>query len=102
MKETGVRPDGWCEGDLGQQWRLRERSERGFICNSMSLLGPVFFWTTLPCSGCYHPERGGMPLQYEAGINCIEGAILKIKAQMSSIWAKGCMLMIVLVLSDLS
>ena len=27
--------------------------------------------------------------------------LLKIKAQMSSIWAKGCMLMIVCVLSDL-
>ena len=28
--------------------------------------------------------------------------LLKIKVQMSSIWAKGCMLMIVCVLSDLT
>ena len=35
------------------------------------LLCPVFFWTA-PCAGCYHQERGGMPL--------------------SSIWAKVCML----------
>ena len=37
------------------------------ISNRMSfmrpfLLGPVFFWTALPCSGGYHLERGGMPL----------------------------------------
>ena len=50
------------------------------------LLGTVFFRTALPCSGGYHMERGGMPL-YDAV------RILKIKAQASSIWAKGCILM---------
>ena len=31
---------------------------------------PVFFRTTLPCSGGYHLERGGMPLHDAVGINC--------------------------------
>ena len=39
-----------------------------------SLLGPVFFWTALPCSGGYHMERGGMPLHDAVGINCKNGA----------------------------
>ena len=44
-----------------------------------------------------------MPLQDAVGINCKNGAtILKIKAQVSSIWAKGCVLMTVCVLSDLT
>ena len=34
------------------------------------LLGPVFFWTALPCSGGYHLERGGIPLHDAVGINC--------------------------------
>ena len=33
------------------------------------LLGTVFFRTTLPCSGGYHMERGGMPLHDAVGIN---------------------------------
>ena len=49
--------------------------EPWYICNGMSfklpfLLGPVFFRTTLPCSGGYHMERGGMPLHDGVGINC--------------------------------
>ena len=39
------------------------------------LLGPVFFQTTLPYSGGYHMERGGMPLHDMVGINCKKGAI---------------------------
>ena len=35
-------------------------------------------------------------------INCKRAQLLKFKAQMSSILAKGCMLMIVCVLSDLT
>ena len=66
------------------------------------LLGPVFFWTTLPCSGGYHLERVGIALHYAVGINRIGAQLVKIKAQMSSIWAKGYMLMIVSVLSDLT
>ena len=38
------------------------------------LLGTVFFRTTLPCSGGYHIEEGGMPLHDEVGINCEKGA----------------------------
>ena len=34
------------------------------------LLGPVFFRPALPCSGGYHLERGGMPLDDAVGINC--------------------------------
>ena len=29
----------------------------------------IFFRTALPCSGGYHPERGGMPLHDAVGIN---------------------------------
>ena len=38
------------------------------------LLGPVFFRTTLPCSGGYHKVRGGMSLHDAVGINCKKGA----------------------------
>ena len=38
------------------------------------LLGPVFFRTTLPCSGGYPMEKGWMPLHDAVGINCKEGA----------------------------
>ena len=44
-----------------------------------SLLGPVSFWTALPCSGGYHMERGGMPLHDVVGINCKNGATMEIK-----------------------
>ena len=83
-----------------------------YRCNRMNftrafLLGPVFFHTALPCSGGYHLERGGMPLIDAVLINCKGVQLLKIKSQLSnselsSIWAKGCMLMIVCVLSDLT
>ena len=33
-----------------------------------------------------------MPLHDAVGINCKKGSLLKIKAQMSSIWAKACIL----------
>ena len=38
------------------------------------LLGTVFFRTALPCSGGYHMEKGGMPLQDVVGINCEKDA----------------------------
>ena len=60
-----------------------------------SLLGPVFFQTALPCSGGYHMERGGMPLRDAVGINCKRVQLLKLKAQLSSVLAKGCILMTV-------
>ena len=58
------------------------------------LLGTVFFQTTLPCSGGYHLEMGGMPLhRHDAvGINYESAQLLKIKGQVSNILAKGCML----------
>ena len=59
------------------------------------LLGPMFFRTTLPCSGGYHLERGGMPLHDAVVINCKKGGTLKIKAQMSNIWAKECIIIYV-------
>ena len=40
---------------------------------------------------------GGTPLHDAIGINCKNGQLLKIKAQVSSIWAKGCILMTVCV-----
>ena len=44
------------------------------------LLGPVFFRTALPCSGGYHMERGGMPLNDAVGINsCKKGATTEHK-----------------------
>ena len=61
------------------------------------LLGPVFFRTALPYSCDHHLERGGMPFHDAVGINCKKGELLKIKAQISSIWSMGCMLMIVCV-----
>ena len=48
-----------------------------------------------------HPERVGIPLHNALRINFKKHTTTEIKAQMSSIWAKGCMLMIVCVLSDL-
>ena len=39
------------------------------------LLGTVFFRTALPwCSGGYHMERVGIPLQDAVGINCKKGS----------------------------
>ena len=87
-RQTKVSLDGWCEVALGKKecrWRLRDnarttrkRGEPWYICNWISftqpsLLGPVFFWTALPCSGGYHMERGGMPLHDAVGINCKKG-----------------------------
>ena len=38
------------------------------------LLGTVFFRTALQCSGGYHLERRGMPLDDAVWINCKKGA----------------------------
>ena len=38
------------------------------------LLGPVFFRTSLSCSGGYHLDRGRMTLHEAVGINCKKGA----------------------------
>ena len=62
----------------------------------------MFFRTALLCPDGYHLERGRMPLHDEVKINSKMAQLLKIKAEVSSKWAKGCMLMIVCVLSDLT
>ena len=54
------------------------------------------------CFGGYHLERGGMPFHNAVGITEKRAQLLKSKEQVSSIWAKGCRLMIVCVLSDLT
>ena len=42
----------------------------GHFCFSLA----VFFLTALPCSGGYHLQKGGMPLNDAVGINCEKGA----------------------------
>ena len=54
--------------------------------------------TALPCSGGYHLDRSGMSLHDAVGINVKRAQLLKVKAAVSSLWAKGCMLMIVCVI----
>ena len=66
------------------------------------LLGTVFFRTALPCSGGYHMERRVMTLHGAVGINCKKGATTENQDSTSSIWAKGCILMTVCVLPDLT
>ena len=67
------------------------------------LVGTVFFRTALPCSGGYHKEKGGMPLHDAVGETVIRAQLLKIKAHVSSILAKGVYLDdCVCVLSDLT
>ena len=61
-----------------------------------SLLGPVFFRTALTFSGFYNMERGGIPLHDAVGINCKKGTTSENQGKVSSIWAKGCILMTVL------
>ena len=73
-----------------------------YICNWMSftwpfLLGTVFFRTAVPRSGGYHLEWGGMPLHDAVDQTVKRSQLLKIKAQVSSIWSKTCILMIVCV-----
>ena len=43
-----------------------------------------------------------MPLHDTVGINCERAQLLKIKAQVASIWAKGCMLDDCVCVSDLT
>ena len=60
---------------------VHERSKRvespgSYVMSFMQpfLLGPVFFWTALLCSGGYHLDRGGMLLHDAVEINCKKGA----------------------------
>ena len=56
------------------------------------MLGPVFFRAALQYSGGDYLERGGMLLHdaVRRTVNWVQ--LLKIKAQVLSMWAKGCML----------
>ena len=59
--------------------KIWKSGEPWYISNWMSftlpfLLGPLFFQTTLPCSGGYHLVRNGMPLHDAIEINCKKGA----------------------------
>ena len=59
------------------EWRVDSRALVHMQLNEFHaafLLGPMFFRTSLPCSGGYHLERGGMPLHDAVGINCKKGA----------------------------
>ena len=86
--------DGWMDGvkmALGDKGMtvyggcasMCERSERverpgtyvtEFVARGHFCLVLCSFRTTLPCSGGYHLERGGMPLHDAVGINCKKGA----------------------------
>ena len=59
------------------------------------LLGPVFFWL-------FYLERGGILLHDAVGINCTKGKTTEHQGTDVSTRVKGCMLMIVFVLSDLT
>ena len=42
-------------------------------CHAAIFAWPVFFRTALSCYGCYHPQRGGMPLHDAVGKNYNKG-----------------------------
>ena len=48
----------------------------------------MFFLTALPCSGGYHLERSGMPLQDAVGVNCEKDGTTEYEGT----YGKGCML----------
>ena len=117
-RETEVRLDGWCAGGLRQQRNngggctsMRERSERveglgtyvtewvsrGHFCLALCSFGqPSRALVVLTLRGvvCRYTMRLGQTVE--------RAQLLNVKTQMSSIWAKGCMLMTVCVISDLT
>ena len=102
-RETDVRLDGRCDGGLGQQrnncggWAsMRERVESPgtYVTERVSR---VHFWLAL-CS--FWPPSRARWLSPGEGWDAVTWNCwdkLKIKTQMASIWAKGCMFMIVCV-----
>ena len=63
----------------------------------------MLYYSMLPfLLGGYHLKRGMMPLHDAVGITVKRAQLLRIKSQVSSIWAKGCMLGDCCVLSDLT
>ena len=104
-EEIDVRLDGRCEGGLGQQRNdgggcssMRERFERVESPGTYATERFVFSW---PCVSFGPPSRALVVITM-GGINYKKGELLKIKAQMSCIWSKGCMLTTVCVLSDMT
>ena len=72
---------------------VTERVSHGYFCFALCSFGPPSRIQVVSLG-----EECGMQLHDAVVINCKKGqTILKITAQMSSIWAKGCMLMIVCV-----
>ena len=88
--------DGWREDGLGQQRHDSGgcRSEwKALVYMQMiefHMPVPVFFRTAFSRSGGLSPVDG--PLHDVVGVSCKRAQLLKLKAQVSSIWAKGCML----------
>ena len=62
------------------------------------LLGPVFFWTPLSCSGGYHLQSGGTPLHDAVGMNCKNGATTENQGSDVKYMGKGVMLMVMCVI----
>ena len=108
-RETDVRMNGWCEGFIRQQRNdnarlhdnareIRKSGEPWYICNS-EFHSAIFAWHCVlsdrsPVLWCLSHGEGMDAIDDAVGINCKKGAImLNIKAQVSSIWAKGCILM---------
>ena len=52
----------------------------------------VFFHTALSCFGGLSSGEGGKPLHIVVGVNYEKGTTIDIKVQVSSIWAKECLL----------
>ena len=112
-RKTEVRLDGWCEGGLRQQTNngggcssMRERPERvetpvtyltecvsvGHFCLALCSFGPLsraLVVITWRGEGCRYMMRLGLTVKITQ--------LPKIKAQVSSIWAKECLLMTVCV-----
>ena len=66
------------------------------------LLVPVVLRTALPCSGGYLLVRGGMPLHDAVSINCKKGGTTEYQGADVKYMAKGCIFIIMFLLSDLT
>ena len=76
---------------------MRERLTR--LREQMIEFHAAIFACFLCCCGplshavmAYHMERGGMPIHDAVEVNCKKSSTTCIKAQVPSIWVKGCML----------
>ena len=62
----------------------------------------MFFLTALSCYGGYHLKRGWKPLHDVVGINCKKGSTTENQSAGVKYMGKGCMSMIVCVLSNMT